>query len=263
MGLSDALTIFKFTPKKTSENGSAFYAQPKVLTRKWQRDWWTLLHPPYTIMHLSFVVVGACLVGPVNSARLFVTVAAFFLAVGVGAHALDELQGRPLSTSISTWQLVVASVLGLGGAVALGVVGLFLVSPYLALFIVVGVTIALAYNLELFHARLHTDAVFALGWGAFPLLTAYYAQHANLSVPALLAAAFAAFISRTQGELSSPARELRRRTASVDGVQELLDGTRVPITSESMLAPFERALRGLCWATFALALALMYLRLHH
>jgi hypothetical protein len=257
------VTIFKFTPRKTPETGPAFYAQPKILTRNWQREWWTLLHPPYTILHLSFVVIGACLAGPVNSVRLVFTVIAFFLAVGVGAHALDELKGRPLSTSIPTWHLVVASVLGLGGAVALGVVGLFLVSPYLAFFIVVGVTIALAYNLELFDARLHSDAVFALGWGAFPLLTAYYAQHANLSVPALLAGAFAALIAQTQRDLSSPARGIRRRTSSIDGVQIMLDRTTMPITSESMLAPLERALRGLCWATFALAMALLYLRLHH
>ena len=263
MGLPDTVTIFKFTPKKSPDHGPAFYAQPKFFHRTWQREWWTLLHPPYTLLHLSFVVVGACLAGPVNAVRLAYTVAAFFLAVGVGAHALDELKGRPLSTSIPTWQLVAASVVGLGGAVALGVAGLFLVSPYLAFFIVVGVTIALAYNLELFHARLHSDLVFALGWGAFPLLTAYFAQHANLSVPALLAGAFAAFISQTQRELSSPARTIRRRTASIDGVQVRLDGTSVPITSESMLAPLERALKGLCWASFALALSLMYLRFRH
>jgi hypothetical protein len=257
------LTIFKSTPKKTSENGPAFYAQPKFFTRTRQREWWTLLHPPYTLMHLSFVVIGACLAGPVNTVRLVLTLAAFFLAVGVGAHALDELKGRPLSTSIPTWQLVAASGIGLGGAVALGIVGLFLVSAYLAIFIVVGATIALAYNLELFHARLHSDVVFALAWGGFPLLTAYFAQHANVSVPALFASAFAAFISQTQRELSSPARDIRRRTASIDGVQVLLDGTAVPLTSQSMLAPLERALRSLCWATFALALSLLYLRLHH
>ncbi len=257
------MTIFKSTPKKTSENGPAFYAQPKFFTRTRQREWWTLLHPPYTLMHLSFVVIGACLAGPVNTVRLVLTLAAFFLAVGVGAHALDELKGRPLSTSIPTWQLVAASGIGLGGAVALGIVGLFLVSAYLAIFIVVGATIALAYNLELFHARLHSDVVFALAWGGFPLLTAYFAQHANVSVPALFASAFAAFISQTQRELSSPARDIRRRTASIDGVQVLLDGTAVPLTSQSMLAPLERALRSLCWATFALALSLLYLRLHH
>ena len=263
MGLPDPLTIFKSTPKKASENGPAFYAQPKFITRTWQREWWTLLHPPYTLMHLSFVVIGACLAGPLNTVRLAFTVVAFFLAVGVGAHALDELKGRPLSTSIPSWQLAAAASLGLGGAVALGVVGLFLVSPYLAIFIVVGVTIALTYNLELFHARLHSNVVFALGWGGFPLLTAYFAQHANLSVAALFACAFAVAISWTQRELSSPARDIRRRTASVDGVQLLLDGTTLPLTSQSMLAPLERALRSLCWALFALALSLLFLRLHH
>jgi hypothetical protein len=263
MGLPGTLTIFKSTHKRTSENGPAFYAQPKFFTRSWQREWWTLLHPPYTLMHLSFVVIGAFLAGPVNTVRLVFTVVAFFLAVGVGAHALDELKGRPLSTLIPTWQLVAAAGLGLGGAVTLGVVGLFLVSPYLAIFIVVGVTIALAYNLELLHGRLHSDVVFALGWGAFPLLTAYFAQHANLSVPALFASAFAAFISQTQRELSSPARDIRRRTASIEGVKVLLDGTTVPLTSQSMLEPLERALRSLCWATFALALSLVYLRLPH
>jgi hypothetical protein len=263
VGLPVLVTIFKAAPKKTSENGVAFYARPRFLTRRALRDWWTLLHPPYTLLHLSFVVIGACLVGPVNAVRLIVTVVAFFLAVGVGAHALDELQGRPLSTSIPTWQLVTASCVGVGGAVVLGVVGLFLVSPYLAFFIVAGVTIALGYNLELFHGRLHSDLVFALGWGAFPLLTAYFAQHTTLSIAALLAASFAAFASQTQRELSAPARDIRRRTASIDGRQVLLDGTTVPITESSMLGPLERALRALCYASIALALSLLYIRFLH
>jgi hypothetical protein len=257
------VTIFKSTPKKTTKAGPSFYAQPKFFHRTRQREWWTLLHPPYTLMHLSFVVIGACLVGSVNFARLAVTVGAFFLAVGVGAHALDELNGRPLSTTIPKWQLVAASIIGLSGAVSLGVIGLFLVSGYLAIFIVIGATIALAYNLELFNARFHTDLVFALSWGAFPLLTAYFAQHAALSISALLAGLFAALLSRTQRELSTPARTIRRRTASIEGVQVLADGTTVPLTSTSMLAPLERALSGLCWATFALALSLLWLRIHY
>ena len=43
------------------------------------KEWWTLLHPPYTMLHLSFVAIGACLVGPVNAVYLWVTLAAFFL----------------------------------------------------------------------------------------------------------------------------------------------------------------------------------------
>lgn len=263
MGISIAVTMSKHFSRKTESHGPAFYANPSFLARPALREWWTLLHPPYTLMHLSFVVIGACLVGPVNAVRLIITIIAFFLAVGVGAHALDELQGRPLSTSIPTWQLVTASCLGVGGAVALGIVGIVVVSPYLAVFIVIGVTIALGYNLELFHARLHTDAVFALGWGGFPVLTSYFAQHVTLSVPALLAAAFATLMSRTQRTLSSPARDLRRRTSAVEGQRVSSDGTVVPITSDSLLAPLDGALRVLCWATGMLAVTLWYVRILH
>jgi hypothetical protein len=251
--------MFKSGSKKTI-HAPAFYAQPKFLKRSAARDWWTLLHPPYTMLHLSFVVIGACLAGPVNAVRLGVTVLAFFLAVGVGAHALDELHGRPLSTSVPSRRLTEAAIFGLGGAVALGIVGVILVSPYLLVFIALGLGVALAYNLELFQGRFHSDAVFALSWGTFPLLTSYFAQHGNLSLSSLLAGAFAALVSQTQRQLSTPARDLRRRTTSVEGRQIFTDGSVTPITDRTMLAPLERALRSLCWAGLALALALAYLR---
>lgn len=257
------MTIFRATPKKVAPEGAAFYAQPKFLARPRLKEWWTLLHPPYTMLHLSFVVIGACLVGPVNAVYLWVTLAAFFLGVGVGAHALDELMGRPLATSIPRWQLVTAAMVGVGGGAALGVVGMAKVSPYLGFFIVVGVVVALGYNLELFQGRLHSDAVFALGWGAFPVLTAYFAQHATLSVAAVLAGAFAALTSQTQRQLSGPARDIRRRTMSIDGSQVLNDGTVVPLSTTSMLRPLESALRSLCWASTVLALALVWARFVH
>jgi hypothetical protein len=251
--------MFKSTSKKNAQ-APAFYAQPQFLRSKALRDWWTLLHPPYTLLHLSFVVIGACLVGPVNAVRLGETVLAFFLAVGVGAHALDELRDRPLSTTISSSQLKVAAILGLLGAVALGIVGIVQVSAYFLIFIGAGVAVVLAYNLELFDGRFHSDAVFALSWGTFPLLTAYFAQHGRLSVPSLFAGAFAALISQTQRQLSTPARQLRRRTSSVEGRQVLANGSVIPITERTMLAPLESALRSLCWASVALAVGLLYLR---
>ena len=55
---------------------------------------------PYTAWHLSYVVVGGCLAAEVSWGRLGLTVLAFFLAMGIGAHALDELAGRPLQTTI-------------------------------------------------------------------------------------------------------------------------------------------------------------------
>ncbi|MGB7103448.1 MAG: hypothetical protein WBD82_02520, partial [Acidimicrobiales bacterium] len=96
--------------------------------------------------------------------------------------------------------------------------------------------------------------------GTFPLLTSYFAKHDTLGVVSLYAGAFAALVSQTQRQLSSPARDIRRRTASIEGRQVLADGSVVLITDRTMLAPLERALRSLCWASVVLALGLLYLR---
>ncbi len=224
------------------------------------REWWTLLHPPYTMLHLSLVTIGACLVGPVNATRLVETLVAFFLALGIGAHALDELRGRPLTTTIPTWQLVSAAIIGLGGAVGLGILAIFLVSYYMTVFIVLGVFLALSYNLELFSGRWHTPLVLVLAWGSFPILTAYYAQHATLGFAAVAAAAFGALIVQIQRLLSTPARELRRRTASVEGTITRADGTSEAITAQTILLPLERSLMTLCWLGVTMAVALAYLR---
>ncbi|MHB8334284.1 MAG: hypothetical protein ACYDEH_05230 [Acidimicrobiales bacterium] len=244
------------------EDGPAFYAQPGFLHSTRVRQWWTVLHPPYTALHLSLVTIGACLSGPVNAVKLVATLGAFFLAVGVGAHALDEVHGRPLGTTIPTSHLVAAALVALGGAVTLGVVGMFVVSPYLGVFIVVGVFLALGYNLELFGGRLHTPMVLILAWGAFPILTAYFAQHDALSIAAFVAAVFGALITKIQQILSTPARDLRRRVRSVEGVLVRHDGTPSPITRDSLLRPLELGLKILCWSGVAIALSLALLRFH-
>ena len=66
------------------------------------RDLVTLLHPPYTAWHLSYVALGAAAAPVVHVDRLLAALGAFFLAVGIGAHALDELNGRPLGTQLTT-----------------------------------------------------------------------------------------------------------------------------------------------------------------
>jgi hypothetical protein len=190
------------------------------------------------------------------------SILAFFLAVGVGAHALDELQGRPLRTAIPALQLKAAAIVGIGGAVVLGILGTIVASAYLAIFIVIGVALALSYNLELFHGRWHTNLVFALSWGSFPVLTAYFAQHANLTFAAAVASVFAALVAGTQRQLSTPARNLRRRVSQIEGVQINLDGTTTPLSKASQLQPLESALRLLCWASVALAVSLTCARYH-
>jgi len=251
------------TPTPPVQSPPAYYAQPKFLSRHSLREWWTVLHPPYTLLHLSLVTVGACLKGPVSAPRLLATLAAFFLAVGVGAHCLDELHGRPLHTSLASWQLIAAATLGLGGAVGLGVVGLVVVGGWFGAFIIVGVIVAMGYNLELFGGRLHTRAVMVVSWGGFPILTAYYAQHRALSLAAFFAGAFGTLITLAQQQLSTPARDLRRRTHSIEGVEHRKDGTTIPLSKEALLAPLESTLKTLCRAGPLLALALVGARFLH
>lgn len=238
----------------------AFYGMPANPARRIWADWWILLHPPYTLWHLSYVAIGATVAPNFDAGRLLATLLAFFLAVGVGAHALDELKGRPLRTAITGWALVVAAIAGIAGAVIIGLIGVTRVGAGLAVFIVIGVALNCGYNLELFGGRLHTDVVFALAWGAFPVLTAYYAQAETLRPPAIAAAVAAYALSAAQRSLSTPARMLRRKVASVDGTITFADGDSSPISRLMLLAPLEAALKATTWAVVSLAVTLVLYR---
>lgn len=238
----------------------AFYAPRPGAPRRGWRDWWLVLHPPYTLWHLSYVVIGACLAPDVDGVRLTATLAAFFLAVGVGAHALDELHGRPLRTSIPRRVLIGAATVSLAGAVALGVAGVAKVGLGLIGFIAVGVVLAVAYNLELLGGALHNDTTFAAAWGSFPVLTAYYAQAETLALPAVFGAGAAFGLSRAQRALSSQARELRRKVDALDGTVTFHDGRTRRLDVATVLAPLEAALKSLAAGIVALAIAMALFR---
>ena len=225
------------------------------------RDWWTLLHPPYTAWHLSYVVIGASLAPHVDAGRLVATLLAFFFAVGIAAHALDELHGRPLRTQIPNAGLVTATVVGLVLACGLGVLGVERVGVVLVPFIVVGPLLVVAYNAELFGGVVHTNAGFAVAWGAFPVLTAYVAQASGLGLAPMVAACGAFALSYAQRSLSTTARMLRRQVDHVSGSMVFVDGTTRPIDSAMLRAPLEQALRAMSWGLVALAAALAVARM--
>ncbi len=220
------------------------------------REWWTLLHPPYTLWHLSYVAIGASLATRGALEPLFGSLVAFFLAVGVGAHALDELKGRPLGTSIPASTLAAVAALSLAGAVGVGILGVLRVGPVLIPFVAAGAFLALAYNLELFGGRLHNDFTFALGWGSFPLLTAYVAEARDLGVVGVVAAGAAFFLSAAQRALSTRARRVRRAARKVDGRLVTSDGAVEQIDVAFLLRPIERGLLCLSWFAVLLATAL-------
>jgi hypothetical protein len=227
-------------------------------------DWITLLHPPYTAWHLGYVGIGAALAPRLDWAVFWASLAAFLLAVGVAAHALDEWNGRPLRTGISGRALWTAAVLSLAGAVALGVSVLRHSGAALLPLIAAGVVLVLGYNLELFGGVLHTDLGFALAWGAFPVLVGYVAQGPRWSAAGagalVLAALAATALSAAQRRLSTPARTLRRRVAEVAGELRYADGTAGPLDRDVLLAPLDGALKLLSAVAPGAAAALLLYR---
>ena len=233
--------------------GAAFYA---LRPGGW-RDYWTLLHPPYTAWHLSYVVMGAA-IAPYPDPRLVGgALLAFFLAVGIAAHSFDELQGRPLATRIPSAVLVALGALALVGALALGLAATAIVGPAYLLFVVLGAALVLFYAFEV--PLVHSDLGFALAWGGFPVLATAFAVGAA-PVPSALVAFAASLVSLAQRRLSTPVRRIRRRAATVSGEVRYRDGTREPIDPRTIIAASEAALRLLWLAMVALAVGALLAR---
>jgi hypothetical protein len=235
----------------------AFYA---LAPGGW-RDYWSLLHPPYTVWHLSYVVLGAAIAPQLHVRWLAETVLAFFLAMGIGAHALDELHGRPLGTSIPRGLLIGLAIAGLAGAAALGVDGALESTGWIWVLIPAGVFLVVAYNLELLGGAVHSDVWFAAAWGGFPAITAYVAQTGRVSAAAVLMAGGCTIVSLAQRVLSTPVRRLRRRVVEVTGEIRLDDGSVEPLDAGALRATPERALRLLSLAVPLVAAALLVARL--
>jgi hypothetical protein len=208
------------------------------------RDYVTLLHPPYTAWHLSYVAVGAAVAPQFHLDRMLWSIAAFALALGGAAHALDELNGRPLRTSIPDGMLVALAAVTLAGAVAIGLYAAAEWGWWLLAFIGAGAFLVPAYNLELFGGRFHTAWWFAVAWGGFAALTGFFVEAQSIRIEGLLAAAYATTLSLAQRHLSTPVRHARRTVGDASGTE-----------------PLERALRALTWAALFIACALVAARL--
>ena len=116
-----------------------------------------------------------------------------------------------------------------------------------------------------FDGRLHNDHAFAWGWGPLPVAVGYVAQSPGLAGTSFAAAVAATLAgigtSYAQRRLSTPARELRRRTSDVAGTLTHADGRVDHLDRAALLAPLEGALRALSWAVPVVAVAALFSRL--
>ena len=234
----------------------AFYA---LRTGGW-RDYVTLLHLPYTVWNLSYVAIGAALAPRMDWALWGWTTLAFALALGIGAHALDELNGRPLQTRIPAPVLVALAVVSISAACGIGIAIAISRTLWLLVFVAVGAFLVVAYNLELFGGRFHNGFWLAASWGAFPVLTAYFASARTLDGAVFAAAGYAFVLIAAQRRLSTPVRLVRRRVVSVEGSMRLDDGTTLPVDAETLTGASEAALKALPAAAVLIAVALLLFR---
>jgi len=243
-----------------------------VKGKGWLRDVFVLLHPPYTLWHLSYVPIGAALAPRLDWGLLGWTVLAFFLAMGIGGHFLDELNGRPLRTKVPTPVLGITAVLSIAGAVAIGVFIGLEETLWLIPCILFGSFIVYAYNLEWGRGFFHHDFWFGFAWGAFPAITAYVAQAHTITPEVVMIAFFALMYSWTQRVLSLQARFWRRKVVEIQGHYHLRgDGPVVPgvttwgqrhtLKLEHIIGPPEFALQLLSWAVIAAAAGLLLLHI--
>jgi len=263
--------------------GVAWY---DIKGKGWLRDFLIILHPPYTLWHLSYVPIGAVLAPDLDWATLGWTVLAFFLGMGIGGHCLDELNGRPLRTKLPggmLWSLAVASILG---AVSIGIFIGMKENIWVLPCIIFGGFIVFAYNMEWPSARMktapvwsiahtplahlpegffHRDIWFGVAWGAFPVITAYAAQTHTLSWAAAGMGLFALLYSMAQRKLSLQARFWRRKVAFIFG-SYVLNGQPIvskghDLTKEAIIGPADLALKYMTWAVVSVAAGLLLMNI--
>jgi hypothetical protein len=262
--------------QKAERPGVAWY---DVKGRGPFRDIAVILHPPYTLWHLSYVPLGAALAPHLNWAVLGWTYLAFFLGMGIGGHCLDELNRRPLRTTLPGWVLAYSAVISVAAAVGIGA-GVVTATGRIWLIpcLVFGVFIVLAYNQEwpthgmrkfLFSALpvgfFHRDVWFGIAWGAFPAITAYVAQTGTISLAAVLIAGYAFAASMAQRKLSLQARFWRRKVATINGSYTIRkpDNTYVweNIGLLTIIGPPELTLKYLNVAVIAVSIGVLLIHL--
>lgn len=208
-----------------------------------------LLFLPYTGMVLAYTVIGSMMASSIHWDRVVAIVLIYFLALGIGAHALDALGSKtvkPWGTAFSARQLWTLAVASLVGAYAIGIYYMLLYTPLLWIVAILEGFFVFAYNLEWFDGRFHTDGWFAFSWGSLPVLAGYILQTNNVSIAVLLIASSTGLLSLVEIKASRPYKELKRTESAKEG----MDPMAVSETLESVL-------KFLCFGVILLGVGLL------
>ncbi len=176
-----------------------------------------LLFLPYTGMVLAYTIIGSMMAEHIHWDRVCAIVVIYFLGLGIGGHALDALGSKglkPWGNVLSDNGLLILAITSIVSAYIIGIYYMVLYTPLLWLIAIPEGFFLLAYNLEWFHGRFHTDAWFGLSWGSLPVLAGYILQTNQISFSALLVAASMGLLSLVEIKASRPYKKMKRELAA-------------------------------------------------
>lgn len=211
-----------------------------------------LLFLPYTGMVLSYTVIGSMMAEQIHWDRVGAILIIYFLALGIGAHALDAIGSKgikPWGNVFSTAQLVALAAASLILAYALGGYYIVFYTPLLGVVALLEGFFVLVYNLEWFTGRFHTDAWFALSWGSLPVLAGYVLQTNHLSFAVLMVSAAMGLLSLVEIKASRPYKAMKRETKNPRPPQDQMH-----------MQQFEAILKGISLGVILLGAGLMLWR---
>ncbi|HXN06237.1 MAG TPA: hypothetical protein VN944_04125 [Nitrospiria bacterium] len=205
-----------------------------------------LLFLPYTGMVLSYTVIGSMIAEKILWDRVGAILVVYFFALGIAAHALDALGSRgtkPWGKAFSSRNLWTLSIVSLTIAYAIGIYYMVFYTPLLWIIAILEGFFLLAYNLEWFGGRFHTDQWFVVSWGFLPVLAGYVLQTNSLSLSALLLAMAAGLLSHVEITVSRPYKEIKRLSLPT---QEDID----------LMKRYERILKSISFGTIILGIGM-------
>ena len=219
-------------------------------------------------MVLSYILIGASLSPSIYLTRLILTLVAYFLGLGISAHALNELHARHWGKELSKGELQTLFVLPLSGAILIGFYGMSVLyessgTPLasLVLLSLMGLEtfFVFVYNTDFSGGRFHSDLAFALSWGALPTMISYYANALTITLPAILLSTAMAATAGIEINLSRWCKDFRRKSSLIK--MQFADATELDLTTTGLIARPEKALKLIVVVVDLVAVGLILQRL--
>ncbi len=226
--------------------GGAWYARSGSKVR----ELYTIMHLPYTSMVLSYTLIGAALAPSVYPSRVILTLVAYFLGLGLSAHALNELYARHWGAALSKSELQLLFAVPLIGAILIGLYatmtlyassGTLFASLVLLLFIALETLFVFLYNADFSGGRFHSDLAFAFSWAALPTLIGYYVNAMTITAVAILMSIAMAATAGIEINLSRWCKDFRRRSPLTK--IRFANSTELDLSTTELIAKPEKSLK--------------------